>query len=89
MQTINPGSTQLFCKPSEKQTKTKTGILLADNIAEKPQTAEVINIGSKVTEYIPKDIIVYKSYATTEIKLNGDEYLLISEEDILGKIVET
>ena len=87
MQTVIPAKSQLFCKPNEKQTKTPSGFILADTAAEKPSTAEVINAGES-TPYKSKDIIIYKSYATTDIKLNGEEYFLIAEEDVLGTVIE-
>ena len=89
MQTIEPGSIFLFCKPDEAETKTKSGLLLTDQAAAKPKTAQVINVGTDVKGYRAKDTIVYKSYATTDIKLNGEDYLLLSQEDVLGKVVTT
>lgn len=88
MQTILPNNTHIFARPSEAETKTKSGILLTDNVAEKPKTAEVINVGSKVTNYKAHDTIIYKPYASTDIKLNSEDFLLIDEEDVLGKVVE-
>ena len=67
---------------------TATGIFIAKQIQEKPQTATVINIGKDVEGYSQKDKIVYKPYATTEIKLDGSEFFLIAEEDVLGTLVE-
>ena len=86
MQTIAPAPRTLFCKPDEAKNETHSGILLATQ-AEKPKTATVINVGEGVT-YQRDDIIIYKPYATTEVKLDGQEYILVSEEDIIGKLVE-
>ncbi len=88
MQTISPAPKVLFCKPKEKETVTRSGFFLAEEEALAPQIAEVINIGEGVT-YKPHDQIVYKSYTTSDIKLDGNEYFLINEEDVLGKVVET
>ncbi len=88
MNTIKPSKYQLFAKPDEAETTTKSGILLTDNSLDKPKTATVVNVGSKVTEYSPNDVIVYREYATTEIKVNSDDYLLIAEDDVLGTVVE-
>ena len=87
MQTVKPAPSQLFCRQTEKETATKSGILLSPAI-EAPKIAEVINTGSSVAEYKQRDCIVYKPYATNEIKLNGNEYFLIDEEDVLGTVVE-
>lgn len=88
MQTIKPSNKQLFCKPREAITKTRSGILLGAEAAEKPQMADVINVGAKVEQYHSKDTIIYKPYATTEIKLEGQDYFLVAEEDVLGSVVE-
>ena len=88
MQTIKPSKYQLFAKPLEAEVATKSGILLTDNSKDKPHMATIINVGSAVTQYTPNDVIVYKEYAMTEIKLNGDDYLLIAEDDIQGVVVE-
>ena len=77
MRTAKPGPKRLFCKPDKPQdTRTKAGILLSAEAQEKPQTAEVINVGSKVSEYKQRDKIYYKPYATTDIKIDGVEYFL-------------
>ena len=87
--TIKPASKQLFCQPDEAEDKkTATGIFIAKQMQEKPQTATVINVGADVKGYAQKDKIVYKPYATTEIKLDGSEFFLIAEEDVLGTLVE-
>lgn len=85
MQTIKPASKVLFCKPNEAENKTNSGILLGD-AAEKPKTATVINSGA--TDYARDDVVVYKSYATTDVKLNGEQYILLHEDDVLGKVCE-
>lgn len=88
MQTIRPAKTQIFAKEANKTTKTKSGILLTEDAAEKPLIAEVINVGSKVDWVQQHDQIIYKPYATTEFKLNDEEYILIDEADVLGVVAE-
>lgn len=88
MQTINPAPKQLFCRPDEAVTKTQSGIILSENAAEKPKTAEVINIGRDVSNYHSGDRIVYKSYSTTEIKLNNEDFILVAEDDVLGTVLD-
>jgi len=88
MQTIRPARGYLFCKPEEAIKKTASGILLSENSAEKPKIAEVINIGADVKDVKQKDNIVYKSYATSEVKIDGEEYFLIAQDDVLGFIVD-
>jgi chaperonin GroES len=86
--TIRPTKDMLFCKPAEAETQTKSGFILAASAAEKPKIAEVINIGEGVKGIQQRDRIVYKSYATSDIKLEGVEYFLISQEDVLGVVVD-
>lgn len=79
-----------------KQEKTAGGIVLPDTAQEKPQMGEVIAVGpgrildngerSKM-DVAAGNKILFAKYAGTEVKLDGDEYLLINEKDILG-IVE-
>lgn len=88
MRTAQPGPKRLFCKPESKEQTTKSGFLLTAESQQKPQTAEVINTGSAVTEYKQRDVIYYKPYATTDIKIDGVDYFFIEEDDVLGKAVE-
>lgn len=87
MQTIRPNHNQVFAKPDDAEKKTASGILLTE-AAEKPKTAVVINVGSDVTSVRPDDRFVYKPYTITDIKLNNEDYLLISDEDILGVVLD-
>lgn len=89
MQIIHPSAKQLFCKPKEAITQTRSGFLLAAESAEKPQMADVISVGSKVEQYKANDTIIYKPYATTEIKVDGKDCFLVAEEDVLGSVTET
>lgn len=88
MHTVRPAPSQLFCRQTEKETATKSGILLTPTI-EAPKIAEVINVGDSVAGYKQRDRIVYKPYATNEIRLNGAEFFLIDQEDVLGTVIET
>lgn len=88
MQTIKPAAKQLFCKPVDAATKTQSGILLPDKSVEKPLIGEVINVGDKVSGYKDHDQIIYKSYTTTDIRLNGQDFFLVDVEDVLGTVAE-
>jgi chaperonin GroES len=87
-QTVRPAAHHLFCKPDEAETITKSGFFISEAAAEKPKTAQVLNVGEGVKSFKNPDRIIYKPYSTTEIKLNGEDYFLISEEDVLGVLVE-
>ena len=88
MNTIKPSAEQIFAKPDEVEEVTKSGFYINKNTVEKPKTAKVINVGSKVKEYQANDVIVYKSYASTDVKVNDEDFILVAEEDVLGKLVE-
>lgn len=88
MNTIKPSAEQIFAKPEEVEEQTASGFYINKNTVEKPKTAKVINVGSKVKEYQANDIIVYKAYAPTDVKVNGEDFILVAEEDVLGKLVE-
>lgn len=65
-------------------TKTASGIYLPDTSKEKPVLATVKAIGPDVKEIKVGDKIVYKEYSTTELKIDGTEYLIVKEEDVLA-----
>lgn len=83
-QTIEPSRGYLLAKPSKKETQVGS-FLLSEKSAEAPKLAEVIAVGPDVT-YQVGDFVIYKPYAMTEIKLNGEEHYLIEEQDILGRL---
>ena len=73
----------------EREETTASGIFLPDTAKEKPQTAEVVAVGQfedgiQVSE---GDVIVFAKYSGTEINLEGDDYMILDADDILG-IVE-
>jgi chaperonin GroES len=92
---LQPLSDYVVAQAEEAQTKTASGIYLPDNAQEKPKTAKVVAVGpGKVgddNERIPMtlkvgDRIVYKSYSTTDVKVDGKEYILVKEEDVLATV---
>lgn len=66
--------------------QTTSGIYLPDNAKEKPVLAKVVAVGPDVKGVKTGDKVVYKEYSTTELKVDGTEYLLVKEEDILAKV---
>ena len=92
---IKPLGSRVLIKMKEGEEKTKSGIILAANAQEKPQIAEVIEIGpgeikdGKKEEMAVKkgDNVIVSKYSGTEVKYEGEEYIIIKQEDILA-IVE-
>ncbi|MDO8462392.1 MAG: co-chaperone GroES [Deltaproteobacteria bacterium] len=92
---IRPLQDRILVKRLEEEEKTKGGIIIPDSAKEKPSEGKVVAVGKgKVLEdgkVAPLDVkvgdkILFSKYSGTEVKLEGDEHLILKEEDILGII---
>ena len=92
---IRPLQDRVIVQRLEEEQKTKGGIIIPDTAKEKPQEGKVIAVGKgKANEdgkVVPLSVregdkILFGKYSGTEVKLNGNEYLIMREEDILGVI---
>jgi len=91
---IRPLHDRVIVKRIEEEEKTKGGIIIPDTAKEKPQEGRVISVGPGKHEdgkVIPLDVkagdkILFGKYSGAEIKLNGEEHLILREDDILGII---
>ena len=92
---IRPLHDRIIVERLEEETKTAGGIIIPDTAKEKPQQGKVIAVGKgKKTEdgkVLPLDVkvgdkILFGKYAGTEIKIEGQEFLMMREDDILGVI---
>lgn len=81
--TLKPLSDRIVAKIEKPLEKTASGILLGE-AKEKPAYAVVESVGPDVKVVKKGDKIVYKEYSTTEIKLDGTDYIILKEEDILA-----
>ncbi len=88
MAKIKPLADYLLIEPLEKETTLPSGIVIPDSAKEKPQEGKVIAAGPNVKDVHVKDVVMYKKWGGTEIKIKGKEHLLVKEEDILA-IVES
>lgn len=95
MARIQPLQDRVIVKRFESEEKTASGLFLPDTAKEKPQEGEVIAVGegkfldngSRLTPTVKAgDKILFGKYAGTEVKLDGEEYLIMREDDILGII---
>ncbi len=94
---IRPLGDRILVKALEEEQKTRSGIVLPDTAKEKPQQGKVLAVGKGAfiedsRERRPLDVetgdtIIFARYGGTEVKLDGDELLILSERDILA-IVE-
>tara|TARA_B100001175_G_scaffold189216_1_gene160467 strand:+ start:490 stop:765 length:276 start_codon:yes stop_codon:yes gene_type:complete len=85
---IKPLADRVLIEPMAAETKTASGIIIPDNAKEKPQKGKVIAVGNgtkdeKVT-VSEGDTVLYGKYAGTELKLDGQDYLIMRESDILA-----
>jgi chaperonin GroES len=87
---IKPLSDRVLIEPVAAETKTASGIFIPDTAKEKPQKGTVVAIGNgKKDEPLTVkvgDSVLYGKYAGTELKLEGKDYLIMREEDILAII---
>ena len=83
---LQPLADYVVAQGDEAATKTASGLYLPDKAAEKPKTATVVAVGKDAKQIKVGDRIVYKSYSTTEIKVEGSDYILVKEEDILATV---
>lgn len=81
---LKPLSDKLVVKRLEAEEKTASGIVLPDTAKEKPEQGEVMATGKDVKEVKKGDRVIFGKYSPTEIKVDGTEYLVIKEEDVLA-----
>jgi chaperonin GroES len=91
---LEPMGDRLVVKPMQSEEKTKSGIYLPDTAKEKPQEGKVIAVGpGRMTDEGKRiapdvevgDIIIYTKYGGSEIKIDGEEFIIMRESDILAK----
>lgn len=83
---ITPLSEYIVAEAEAAQTKTASGLYLPDSATEKPKIAKVSAVGKDVKQIKPGDKIIYKGYSTTDVKVDGKEYILVKEEDVLATV---
>ncbi len=92
---IKPLGDRVVIRPASREEMTKSGIVLPDTAKEKPQEGEIIAVGTgrvldsgerQPLEVQVGDRAMYAKYAGTEIKLDGEEYLILRESDILALV---
>ena len=91
---IKPLADRVVIKALPMEEKTKSGIFMPDTAKEKPQEGEIVAVGpGKVEkgERLPMDVkvgdrVIYSKYAGTEVKYDGQEYLILKETDVLAVV---
>ena len=95
---VRPLHDRVVIKRIEEQETVRGGIIIPDSAKEKPQEAEVVAVGTgkrnEAGQVFPLEVkagdrILFGKYSGTEIKLDGDEYLILREDEILGIVSGT
>ena len=89
---IKPLADRVIIKALPMEEKTKSGIIMPDTAKEKPQEGEIVAVGpgkmekgTRITLDVKVgDKVIYSKYAGTEVKYDGEEYLILKESDILA-----
>ena len=94
---LKPLDDRIVVRPGEAEEKTASGLVIPDTAKEKPQQGEVLAVGpgrrsEQSGEIIPMDVkkgdtVVYSKYGGTEIKIDGEDLLILNARDVLAKIV--
>lgn len=92
MMNIKPLADRVIIKALPMEEKTKSGIIMPDTAKEKPQEGQVVAVGPGKIEKGERialevkvgDRVIYSKYAGTEVKYDGEEYLILKESDILA-----
>jgi chaperonin GroES len=92
---LQPLGDRVVVQPAEREETTRSGIVIPDTAKEKPQRGSVIAVGKGRRDddgdRIPMDVsvgdtVLFAKYAGTEFKFEDEEYLILSEKDILAKV---
>ena len=89
MASFLPLGQRVLVKRVEQESKTASGIIIPDNAKEKPLNAEVLAISNEVKEdgeIQVGDNVIFTKYSGTELTVNGNEHLILSVDDILGRL---
>jgi len=95
---FRPLHDRVVIKRIEAEAKTAAGIIIPDTAKEKPQQGEIIAVGpggrDELGKLIPIDVktgdrVLFGKWSGTEVNIDGDEYVIMTESDIMGVLVET
>ena len=83
---FKPLGDRVLVERVEETNTTASGIIIPDNVKEKPSQAKVVAVSSEVEDVKEGDVVVFGKYAGTDLALEGKEYLVLETSDILGVI---
>lgn len=88
---IEPMGARVLVRPLEKETMTKSGLVLPETAKEKPQQGVVEALGTEeemATDLAVGDKVLYAKYTGTEVEVEGIKYLVLEENDVLARITD-
>ena len=83
---VTPLADYVVVQQEKAQTKTASGLYLPDNGGEKPKIAVILAVGPVVKDVKAGDRVVFGGYSNTDIKIGGQEYMLVKNENIYAKL---
>ncbi len=83
---LQPLADRIVMEQLDAEEKTASGIVLPDSAKEKPKMAKVLAVGKEVKEVKAGDTVLYKSYGPDDVKVDGKDYLIGKEEDLLAVV---
>lgn len=86
MSKVQPLADRIVAEPMEASEKTESGFYLPQDAQEKPQMAKVVEVGKDVQEIKKDDTVIHPKFGTTEVTVDGNEYMIMKEEDVLGVV---
>jgi chaperonin GroES len=86
---LQPMNGRVLVKPLEAQEKTAGGIYIPDTAKERLQEGNVVAVAEDATDEVAVgDRVIYKEFGGTEVRVEGEDYLLFTEDDLLAKYLE-
>lgn len=86
---FKPIGERVLVRPIEQEEKTASGIVLPDTAKQKPQTARVVAVGDSEEVGVSEgEVVVYAKFSGTNIKLDNEDHLVLSSDDLLGVVEE-
>ncbi|MGE5291750.1 MAG: co-chaperone GroES [Micromonosporaceae bacterium] len=85
---VRPLGTRVLVRVVEEESVTKSGLVIPDTAKDKPQRGEVVAVGDdeEMIKVAPGDLILFAKYAGTDLRIDGEDYLILDAADLLAVI---
>ena len=83
---VQPLGDNIVAQAIEAATKTASGLYIPGGAQEKPKVVKVVAVGKAVKDVKVGDQIIFKGYSQTEIKVEGTDYVIVKEEDVIATV---